>query len=415
MNEKLYIKDLAKKQAEIAALPVMKERLAKWHALNNGEIDTPLVAVEFNGPPEEIFPSLKCESSLAREIETQLTRNIRYHELLGDDRVIPAYLAVGINNWMQPFGINPEYTPAYNSDGSRSMGYAINYIIDDLEKDFGKLKKTQTHVDAGLKEAKEKQAQIEDFIDGIMPVQIQYPSFCFALGNTVLSFMGMEKMMIAMYDYPELFHKLVNTLTEDFLQYMKELETSGAILCNNNGSWLGQGSWGYTNSLPSAIEGRAVSFADLWGYTNFQETVGMSPEMFDEFFFSYMEKISNKLGLLSYGCCEPVDDLWDRCLSRLSNLRKISVSAWCQEEFLAERIRGKKIVYHRKPSANFISLDSVFNEKAFGEHIAKSIKAAAGCPLEVTFREELTVHDEPWRLTRAIEITREQFERHYRG
>jgi hypothetical protein len=71
-------------------------------------------------------------------------------------------------------------------------------------------------------------------------------------------------------------------------------------------------------------------------------------------------------------------------------------------------------VYHRKPSANYISVDSVFNENTFGEHIAKSVKAAAGCPLEVTFREELTVHGEPWRLTRAVEITREQFAQHYR-
>ena len=136
--------------------------------------------------------------------------------------------------------------------------------------------------------------------------------------------------------------------------------------------------------------------------------------MFDEFFFVYMEKISNRFGLLSYGCCEPVDVRWEKCLSRLKNLRKLSISPWCNEEYIAEKIRGKKIVYHRKPSPNFISVDAVFNEKAFTEHIAKSVKAARGCPLEITFREELTVRGEPERLTRAVEITREQIARHYR-
>jgi hypothetical protein len=254
---------------------------------------------------------------------------------------------------------------------------------------------------------------MEEYLGGILPVKIHFPSFYFALGNVVLSFMGMQNMMLALYDYPELFHRLMNTLTEDYLRYMKEIENSGAILCNNNGSWLGQGSWGYTDDLPR-IGTETVSFADVWGYTNFQETVGMSPQMFDEFFFSYMEKITRRFGLLSYGCCEPVDGLWDQCLSRLSNLRKVSVSPWCKEEALAEKIRSKKIVYHRKPSANYVSVDSVFDENAFGEHIAKSVKAAAGCPLEITFREELTVRGEPQRLTRAVEITREQFARHYR-
>jgi hypothetical protein len=122
-----------------------------------------------------------------------------------------------------------------------------------------------------------------------------------------------------------------------------------------------------------------------------------------------MEKITNRFGLFSYGCCEPVDNLWDRCLSRLTNLRKLSVSPWCEEEVIAEKIRGKKIVYHRKPSANFISVDETFNEKAFIAHIAKSVKAAIGCPLEITFREELTVKGEPWRLRRAVDIVKELF------
>ncbi|MDR0473333.1 MAG: hypothetical protein LBH43_06650 [Treponema sp.] len=417
MDERIYVRELAKKLAEIAALPVMEKRLKKWRALNNGEIDTPLVTVEFNGPPEEVFPPLKCESPLARNLEKQISKNIRNHELLDDDRVIPGCVSVNIPNRITPFGINVEHIPAYHSDGQRSMGYALEYIIEDLQADYGKLKKTVIHTDAGLKEAKEEQAKIEEFLGGLLPVKICFPSFYFVLGNVVLNFMGMQNMMITLYDYPELFHQLMNTLTEDYLRYMKEIEDAGAILCNNDGSWLGQGSWGYTDSLPSTDEksGQAVTFADVWGYTNFQETVGMSPQMFDEFFFSYMEKITRRFGLLSYGCCEPADGLWDRCLSRLANLRKVSVSAWCREEALAEKIRGKKIVYHRKPSANYISVDSVFNESAFGGHIAKSVKAAAGCPLEVTFREELTVHGEPQRLTRAVEITREQFARHYQA
>ena len=423
MNERTYLRELAKQQAEIAALPIMERRLKKWYALNNAELDTPLVTVEFNGPAEEVFPPLKCESPLARELETQMIRHIYNHLLLGDDRVIPPYVTFNIPNWIVPFGIRIERTQARYSDGRPSMGYLLHYVIDDLQNDFGKLKETETFVDAGLKESLKKQAEIEELLGGVLPVKIQFRSFVVSIGNVILQLMGMENMLTALYDYPDLFHRMMNTLTEDYLRYMNAIESSGAMLYNNDGSWLGQGSWGYTNRLPGEGKNstgtgkhgdRSINFADVWGYTNSQETVGISPGMFDEFFFSYMEKITRLFGLLSYGCCEPVDGLWDRCLSRLTNLRKISVSPWCNEEALAEKIRGKKIVYHRKPSPNFIAVDSVFNEKAFAEHIAKSVKAAAGCPLEITFREELTVRGEPWRLTLAVEIVREQIERHYR-
>lgn len=40
---------------------------------------------------------------------------------------------------------------------------------------------------------------------------------------------------------------------------------------------------------------------------DFQETVGISLEMFEEFIFPCYKKISESYGLLSYGCCEPVD------------------------------------------------------------------------------------------------------------
>ncbi|MCL2879029.1 MAG: hypothetical protein FWF29_02175 [Treponema sp.] len=414
MDEKKYLRELAKKQMEIAALPIMGQRLKKWCALNNGERDTPMVSVEFNGPPEEVFPQLKCETQLGREVETQITRHIRNHELLADDRVIPACVSVSIPNWITPFGIDFEYTYALKADGKPSMGYTIKHVIDDLQEDFGKLKKTLFYADAGLCKAKEKQAQIEELLGGVIPVQIQFPSFYFDLGGIAFRLMGMEKMMMALYEYPELMHEMMNTVTEDMLRYMDEIESSGAIVYNNNSSWLGQGSWGYTTDLPRPGAGKAISFADVWGYTNFQETIGISPQMFNEFYFSYMEKITKRFGLLSYGCCEPVDHLWDLCLSRLTNLRKISVSPWSNEEALAEKIRGKKIVYHRKPRATFIAADTVFNEEALAEHIAKSVKAAAGCPLEVTFREELTVLGEPWRLTRAVQITREQFAKYYK-
>ena len=81
MNELNYIRDLAKRQAEIAALPIMKERKQKWYDINDGKTSSPIVCVEWNGLQDEIFPPLKCENPLYRKIESQLMSTIIIYDL----------------------------------------------------------------------------------------------------------------------------------------------------------------------------------------------------------------------------------------------------------------------------------------------------------------------------------------------
>jgi len=128
-----------------------------------------------------------------------------------------------------------------------------------------------------------------------------------------------------------------------------------------------------------------------------------------------MEEIANRCGLLSYGCCEPVHSLWEKCLSRLKTLRKLSVSEWADEDYIGEAIRGTNIVFHRKPFPNFIGVDKVFDETAFLKHMEHTVKAARGCPLEVTFRDVYSVQGEPQRLPKAVDIVREAFSRWWQG
>jgi hypothetical protein len=37
-----------------------------------------------------------------------------------------------------------------------------------------------------------------------------------------------------------------------------------------------------------------------------KDTVSISPEMYNEFFFPYYLEAAQQFGLVSYGCCEPV-------------------------------------------------------------------------------------------------------------
>ena len=54
--------------------------------------------------------------------------------------------------------------------------------------------------------------------------------------------------------------------------------------------------------------------------------------MFGEFVYPYQDRLAKRFGLLSYGCCERVDALWEKYLSKWDHLRKLSVSPFNNEE-----------------------------------------------------------------------------------
>jgi hypothetical protein len=362
--------------------------------------------MEFHGVESDVYPPLVCESPLARGIEHQMARQIFKYENYRDARVIPGSFMIGIPNWFRAF----DYAP--KSNHAPGMGYMYEHAVHDLEEDFAVFKPSKFETDAGLEKANAQKAQVEDIIGDILPVRLEFPGPSFGPGHTLVTMMSLETMCLSILDYPELFHKIMRRLTDDYHAFLDAIEAGGAVIPNNDESHVAMDTYCYTNDLPGI---GPVKISDVWGYSNSQETVSMSPAMFDEFFFTYIKEIADRFGLYSYGCCEPVHTLWEPCLSRLGNLRKLSISPWCDEEFMGEALRGRRIVYHRKPFSNFFSVDTVFDEAAFLKHMEKSVKAAQGCPLEVTFRDICSVRGEPQRLARAVELTREAFERWWQG
>jgi len=410
LHERQSLRDLAKRQAEIAALPVMAERRARWYALNGGRTEHPLVTMEFHGVESDVYPPLACETPLARGMEHQMARQIFKFEHYRDDRVIPASFLVGIPNWFRPFGYSPR---AVHTGG---MAYRYEHAVHDLEEDFNLFGPSAYEADAGLAKANARKAEIEDVIGDILPVRLEFPGPSFCPGHILVQMMSLETMCLSILDYPDLFHQVMRRLTDGYHAWLDAIEAAGAVIPNNDESHVAMDTYCYTGDLPGADQlGRPAKISDVWGYSNSQETVSMSPAMFGEFFFTYIKEIADRFGLYSYGCCEPVHSLWEPCFSRMKNLRKISISPWCDEEFMGDALRGRGIVYHRKPFSNFFSIDPVFDEEAFLKHMEKTVRCARQCPLEVTFRDICSVRGEPQRLTRAVELTREAFERWWQG
>jgi hypothetical protein len=281
------------------------------------------------------------------------------------------------------------------------IGFQIVNQIENLENlDFIKPSLMEFDIEKSLK----RKDFVEEQIGDILNVRMGMESFYAGLTNAIVYRMGMENMFMAIHDNPKNFHFMMNSLAEDYIKYAQQLEKRGLIAANNKNEPLEQGGFGHCNELPDIAE----TMKDCWCSMDSQETVGISSDMFDEFFFPYYKKIADYYGLISWGCCEPAHPFWEKSLSKLSNLRKISISPWCDEEYMGEQLRGRDVIYHRKPSPNFIGVGKELDETGFREHIRKTLTAAKGCKLEISFRDVYNLEGNLNKPRRAIEITREE-------
>lgn len=412
LEERSYLRDLAKRQLEYANSSAMRETEARWYRHNDLQGGVPMVHFETGTCEGDLLPQLKCTSDAARGLELTLIRNVLNHERIGDDRVVPAYLGLGWFAGMALFDISVKREHVADGHGG-NLGHQFIHPIKDLKEDLRTLKPSRFSVDrdATLK----WKAYLEELFGDILPVRMGCGSLVASLSQHVVHLMGMEAMIFAMVDFPEEFHAFMSRIADDHIAYMKWLEAEGLLFHNSGNDWLGQGTFGFTRSLPpaTAASSGAVRTTEMWGYMDSQETVSVSPAMFAEFFYPYYKRVADNFGLLSYGCCEPVHTIWENCVSKLPNLRKVSISAWCDEEYMGQALKGSSTIFLRKPSPNFVGVGREFDEDGFREHILRTIRAAKGCTLEFAFRDVYSLGGDPEKPRRAVQIVRELLEEYW--
>ncbi|MCL2472527.1 MAG: hypothetical protein FWF26_02510, partial [Treponema sp.] len=298
------------------------------------------------------------------------------------------------------------------------VGFHIDPLFETLEEGLPMLRPSEYIYHKEETEAYGKAAQ--DILGDILPVirKNSFNHWSIMPTNRVVYLMGMENMYCSMVSESDDFHKLMEMITEDLLRCLRWQEENGLLLVNNGNDYMGAGSFCFSDELPlnagAGIAGQTpgkaageITSRDTWGHLNSQESIGISPEQFDEFIYPCYDRLAKEFGLVYYGCCEPVHAYWDKSLCRMPNLRKISISAWCDEEFMAERLQGGRVIYSRKPSPNFIGIRAEFDEEAFTAYIKKTAAAVKGrCKTEFIFRDIYALNGNPGKVRRAVEITR---------
>jgi hypothetical protein len=401
-SEKERLRELAKKTLEYSRLPVMRERERLWYLHNRLEGERPMVVMEEGTFLGDILPKRRCEHPLAARIEGQLCQSIAAYETFDDDKVIPDFFAVHYPIGTEFLGLRQKRVRA-----SEGPGFHIEPAFETLEEGLPLLRPSDYVFDNKAFEQYERTAQ--DILGDILPVvrKNAFNHWFLTPTQLVVNLMGMENMYCAMMNEAEDFHRLMRMVTDDLKRCLRWQEERGLLVLNNGNDYMGSGSFCFSDELPQKDFAGAVRSRDLWGHVNSQESIGISPDQFAEFVYPYYEELAGEYGLVYYGCCEPVHAYWDSSLSRLPGLRKISISPWCDEEAMGERLAGGKVIYSRKPSPNFIGIKADFDEAAFTAYIQKTAAAVKGrCKAEFIFRDIYTLHGNLAKTRGAVEITR---------
>jgi hypothetical protein len=247
-----------------------------------------------------------------------------------------------------------------------------------------------------------------DVLGDILPVRLR-TAWWWTLGMTwtLVNIRGLQQIMLDMFDHPDDLHRLIAFLRDGHLAKLDFLEENDLLSLNNDDTYVGSGGFGWTNALPQSDFDGHVRTDDMWGFTESQETVGVSPEMFEEFIFPYQLPIQQRFGLNCYGCCEPLDKRW-HIVKDIPNLRRVSVSPWADIANMAEML-GDRYIFSMKPSPTDLAMTG-FDEERIRAKLREALQMTRGCRVEVLMKDNHTIRNDPQRVVRWVQIAREEAE-----
>jgi hypothetical protein len=403
------LRELAERKAAIANDPLNLERRRLWYALDAGEAERPMVLAESWVAFEKLPASeLRCSEEWARDVERGLRLELFQFDEIKDDHVVEPVFQCNWRVQCSDYGVEVKTDWAQRVSGNVSSR-RWEAPIKDISRDFHQLRPRTFSVDREYTFA--WKAHLEKVFDGILPVRIR-GGFWWSAGltGTAITLIGLENYMLYMCTDPEGLHRVMAFLRNDMLAYIDWLEKEELLSLNNENDYIGSGSMGYTRALPQPDwrTGDPVRTKDMWVLAESQESVGVSPQMLEEFVYPYYRSIVERFGRCYYGCCEPVHQCW-HVIKNLPNLKRLSISPWCDEAFMAAQL-GREYVFSRKCHPTRISTPQ-FDEGEIRNELRYTLEVAKGCNVELIMKDVHTLCGEPWRMGRWVEIAREEIER----
>lgn len=402
-KDREILRDLARRVAEIAELPIMAERRSLWQRHNDLERVRPLILVFPEGAWRELLPpsALTCEGEEARGMEWILRSRLYYWEHLRDDTVIEREWIVNKAVTNTGWGLEPRRIPSPDPLGAWTFDPVIK-----TQKDLDRLRFPEVRCDEEATQRNLEMAQ--DLFGNILEVKLKgVAHLSFHLMSIYCHLRGLDQALLDMVDHPAMLHQAMAFLQEGSRQLVEQYQQLNLLSLNNDSTYHSSGGVGYTAELPApGFDPEHVRPCDMWASAEAQELDPVSPAMHEEFCLQYERPLLAPFGLNGYGCCDDLTRKFDYVL-KIPKIRRISIAPWASVERAAERLQDDYI-FSWKP--NPAMLVGQFDEDRVRQYIRHTLEVGRDCVLEIILKDTHTCEHHPERFTRWTEIARELVE-----
>lgn len=394
--EREAVRELAKRYAEIAALPRQQETINRWRRLNGLKATRPMVRIE-QLPWEELdwgAEKMVNQKGMLAGLEGRFRRALYAWDHFKADMVLLPEFEIGKTVR------NDQLGPAAQVE---RLGLSQHFAeqlatIADVEA----LKTPVIEVDP--EGDQQRLAQCSEILDGILPVRLTGGGRHSGLWDMISTKISPERMLYDLIDRPEYVTVLINKFVEMENGVLDQYEAHGLleaapadIHCTG----------AFCDDLPSAgYDGKKAKARDTWTFSMAQMFSEVSPEMHEEFDIIPLKPLLERYGLVYYGCCEPLHNKID-IVRKIRNVRKISISPWATKEIAAANIHGD-YVFSAKPNPAYVAMGS-FNADLVRKDLAETVEICRrhNTPCELILKDVSTVCKDPARLSQWERIAME--------
>lgn len=404
MQDKEILRELGKRYAEIAALDCHEKKRNEWRKLNRLDEVRPLVLIdqlpwhELNAEHEL---DLWCKDTFCREMEDYVRKTLYKWKYFPVDMVVTPYIPVPKVIHNTGFGLeiheNIQITDSQNDIVSHEY---MDMLSSQAELD-------NLHPAVVIYDEKEtlaRKAAAEEIFRGIIPVKLVGRCPEFRIWDEIAMYRGITPILYDLMDRPDFIHTAMQKFTTYQIDLLSQYERLNLL---EDDLQTIHCSGAFTQELKSDPAGQGTDNAqNCWAYGMAQLFSSCSKAMHDEFEIEYAKQYYQHVGLVYYGCCEPLHDKID-IIRKIPNVRKISISPWADPDIAAENMAGD-FVLSRKPNPAFLAVETL-DENAIQNEIIATLEACrrTHTPCEFILKDLSTVRHKPERLVRWGQIITE--------
>ncbi len=432
-KEKDYLRELAKQYEEACNTPENDAKRRHWYDINGLKPGTKPVFTNHYWPlaMSEIFPdnTYTCTDEVAREFETYFKSKLFYTQTLGDDNVLEPVVYSRVVESMKKYNDIDSVIGHAGDMGQedfilstgKEMGahdgdaYEIVCVIHS-EEDIEKI--THPVLKYNKEESRKYYDEACEIFQPTLKVIRQPISFAARVADEYSWFRGLENTYMDIYDDPDMLHRALKKVQTNLIQRYQAYVDAGIYGTLDLSYSVGSAGLRYVEGMPDfrSVDNPfdySIPLKDCWGNTASELFTCVSKEMHNEFDTEYTKDILSNFAHSNMGCCEVLDKKVDLA-ANLPNVRKISVSEWCDHEVSAQAIKQKYVYSYRAAGIHFMydNWDKDAAEKEI-RSVLESVKRN-GCNTEIVLNIGGTLKANPrQKVMEWSKMTRELINEYY--